>query len=235
MTCLQIFPYYFNAPTGDPPPVTPPTPGDFIIENTVGRAWPVRLDNRISLEGSYNAGTNTTTWTVPYETEANSVEVILGPNFTKKGRVLNVSYPEQYKVAAVGDFSASEVIIGIPYNMCIVLSKIYLREGDKGEAITGGRLTLRRLFLDYIDSGFFTVEVTPQFRETTIAKFTGRIIGKGSNLVGENPIESGVFSAKIGSKADTVTIKICSDKQLPVTITSGHWLGTFNEISRQDG
>jgi hypothetical protein len=57
-----------------------------------GRPWSVRLDRRVSLTGSYDSGTDLTTWTIPYLHESSLVGV-LNDAWDSRGLTLLLSYP----------------------------------------------------------------------------------------------------------------------------------------------
>ena len=194
----------------------------------------VKLDRKVDLTGVYDAVNNWTTWTVPYA-HGDAVQVVRGQSFPsgKRGGLLNITYPTTTTVRATGDHTAGVCHVGIPFSSRVVFSKQYAREQD-GSAIISGRLQLRYMTLSYRDSGYFEVKVTPKFRSTRVNKFTGRILGSGSNVIGQLSIEQrGAYRFPVLSRGDEVTIEVSSDSILPFTIVSASWVGFFNEISRQ--
>jgi hypothetical protein len=198
------------------------------------RRWPVRLDRRVLVTGVYDAGNDWTTWTLPYAHD-NDIVAILTDDFSNTGRRLTVTYPTSTTVRANGDLSDGEVLFGKSYTMRVVLSKIYVREGENNRAITNGRLQLRNIAFNYRDTGYFEVHVTPLYRDTQVWKFTGRIIGEASNLIGQTPlVRRGTFKVRPGSKADTVEIAVVNGSHVPSTITSAYWVGFFNEVTRSE-
>lgn len=195
----------------------------------------IRLDRRKSYTGSYNAGTDLTTWTLPYAT-SDTVVVVRDGGFSEDAglEVLNVSQPTTTTVTAVGDLTESDVVIGFKYIKNMELSPIYVRsKSQSGGSIArlGGRLQLRKLKISYSDSAFFTVEVTPEARETYSRNFTAPI-GSNESVIGSSIPRDGIFSVTIGSKADTTKINITSDSYLPFAITSAEWEGIFNSNAR---
>lgn len=190
-------------------------------------------DRRVQLTGVYDAGTNKTTWTLPY-THANDVKVLLGGSFpTQRGRILNVTYPSSTEVTATGDFSAGDAYLGIEYEKRAELSKQFLRDAN-GSAVTTGRLQLRHMFLNYRNTGYFEVWVTPEARSTRIWKMTGKILGSARNVIGSPSIEElGAYRVRVESRADTTKIEIVNSSPYPSVITGGAWVGFYNNIARQ--
>lgn len=191
------------------------------------------LDRRVSLTGSYDAGTGLTTWTAPYN-HGNTAKVVLGEDFANQfGRVLTVSYPTSTTITAVGDYSAHAAYVGFTYEMLVTLSRLYLRNGD-GTPYLRGRLQLRDLVLSYKDSGYFEVQVTASGRTTKTARMTGRILGSLSNIVGQINNVSGEFMCGVRSNAATVQIDILNSSIWPSTISSISWKGFYNETTLQE-
>lgn len=197
--------------------------------------YQIRLDRRDSYTGSYDAGTNTTTWTLPFSTSDTAV-VVRDDGFSENAglQILNTSQPTTTTVTAVGDHTESDVIIGFEYAKQMTLSPIYVRkQSNSGASIArlGGRLQLKKLKISYSDSSFFSVEVTPKARSTYSRDFTAPI-GSNESVIGTSIPRDGVFSVPIQSKADTTTISIKSNSYLPFAITSAEWEGFFHSNAR---
>lgn len=197
----------------------------------------VRLDSRALVTGTYDSGTNLTSWTLPFG-HHNEATGILSTQFAvgKAGKPITPTYHGTNVVKFEGDYSGDDVIFGIPYTSSVTLSKQYVREGEKGRAITSGRLQLRSIQFDYKDTGYFEVHITPEYRDTKIHKFTGRVVGSGSNIIGRPSIMSnGNFKVRVGSRGDTVVIKVVNPSPMPHMITSAQWVGFFNDTARVQG
>jgi hypothetical protein len=194
----------------------------------------VKLDRRVTLDGVYDEENNYTTWTTPYAHD-DDIVIVTGPDFAsgRRGTQLNVTYPSSTTVRATGDWSAESVFAGKRYEAMVELSRQYLRGQDDTPQITG-RLQLRQMQLAYKDAGYFKVEVTPDGRSTKTYEFTGRRVGISSNILGEPAIsENGVFKFMCRGRGDMTKIVVRSDSYLPFTITSGSWIGFYNDIAAQ--
>jgi len=188
------------------------------------------LDQRAECTGVYDAGTNTTTWILPYPHLNDVTAIAYSSSGGTSGKKLNVSYSGTATLTAAGQQPLT-IQVGRTYNMNVELSKIYLREKD-GSAVVSGRLQLRDLDVFYKNTGYFEIVVTPEARDERTYKFTGGTIG--SVIVGTPAIAPhGFFKARIGSRADTVTIQIKNNTHLPCTITGASWSGFYNDIARQ--
>lgn len=193
--------------------------------------WVPRIDQHQFLTGSYNATSNLTTWALGYN--ANDPVAITSNLFPDGKRMLSLALTKGINtVSAVGDWTAAPMMIGENFDAYVELSKQFLRNQDN-TSIISGRLQLRTMTLRYTDTGYFTVDVTPEGRDTKRWVFSGRVLGSALDRIQRFPILGGNFRFGVRSNAETATIRIGSDKFTPFTIVSAVWTGFFNEISRQ--
>ena len=203
---------------------------------------------------AYNATTDVSTFTVPYRLRANMSVVgrYLGNGETstfvnsqgqtkslKPGQLLqttNTADGSTTTITASGDFRNSKFIIGEPYLMHYRFSQQRLTESTGGQnqgEIVSGRLQLRHFYIKFEDTGFFKVEVTPQNRDTSTHKFTGKLLGAASAAVGQINLETGTFKVPIMSRADRVDIDIKNDTFLPTQLSSAEYEAMFYMRSRR--
>lgn len=126
--------------------------------------------------------------------------------------------------------------VGAPYTTSYKFSTLTIKqESGAGEAksIIDGRLQLRKMVLQYANSGYFRVQVTPVKREPYIYPFTAKTLGIFRQKIGRVNIESGTFQFPIMSKNDQVTIEIINDNWLPFSILSAEWEGLYTTRSRR--
>lgn len=190
----------------------------------------ILLDRRLELTGTYDSGSGETTWTLPYE-YSGDVEAVLGPASGKlagKRLALESVSPTEYK--ATGDYSGGAAYVGIPYTLRYIFSEQVLRD-SQGNGIKSGRLMLRNFTINYTDSGYFRINVTPLYRNTYTYAFTGMVLGSGNLLINSLPIESGSFKVPVMSDSTQVTIEITNDTPLPSTFQSAEWVGLFHSKS----
>ena len=201
---------------------------------------------------SYSSGTGLSTFTVPYRLRANMniVGRYLGTGETStfvdaqgntktlvSGQVLsttNLTNGSTSTITATGDFRNSKFIIGEPFEMHYRFSKQRLTEQGAGSPeYVGGRLQIHHFYIKYEDAGFFKVEVTPENRDTSIHKFTGRLLGSASASIGQINLDTGTFKVPIMSKSDRVDIDIKNDTFLPTRLASAEFEGVFHIRSRR--
>ena len=201
---------------------------------------------------SYSSGTGLSTFTVPYRLRAsmNIVGRYLGSGETstfvdvqgntktlKAGQLIltsNATNGSTSTITATGDYRNSKFIIGEPFEMHYRFSKQRLTEQGAGSPeYVGGRLQIHHFYIKYEDAGFFKVEVTPENRDTSTHKFTGRLLGSGSASIGQINLDTGTFKVPIMSKSDKVDIDIKNNTFLPTRLASAEYEGTFHIRSRR--
>ena len=189
---------------------------------------PYRLNGDMSVVGRYLANGETSTFV---NTQGTTVAL-------KPGQALqttNTSNGSTTTITASGDFRNSKFIIGEPYLMHYRFSQQRLTEGGANNAgeIVSGRLQLHHFYIKFEDTGFFQVEVTPENRDTSTHKFTGRLLGAASAAIGQINLETGTFRVPIMSRADRVNIDVKNDTFLPTQLSSAEYEAMFHIRSRR--
>ena len=201
---------------------------------------------------AYNSATGISTFTVPYRLRANMNVVgrYLASNETStfvdaqgntktlvSGQALtttNAVDGSTSTITATGDFRNSKFIIGEPYEMHYRFSQQRLTQGGGGATeLISGRLQIHHFYIKYEDSGFFQVEVTPENRDTSLHKFTGRLLGAASASIGQINLDTGTFKVPIMSKSDRVDIDVKNNTFLPTLLASAEYEGVFHMKSRR--
>ena len=202
---------------------------------------------------AYNSTTKKSTFTVPYRLRASMVIVgrYLGSgetstfvdlfgntNTLKSGAVINTTNSTDGSTSTItadGDYRNAKFIIGEPYEFHYRFSDQRITEasGQSSAEILSGRLQLRYFYLKFEDTGFFKVEVTPQNRDTSTHKFTGRLLGSASSAIGQINLETGTFRVPIMSRTDRVDIDIKNNTFLPTQLSSAEYEAMYHIRSRR--
>lgn len=202
---------------------------------------------------AYNSTTKKSTFTVPYRLRASMVVVgrylasnetstfvdLLGTTKTlKSGTVINTTNTTDGSTSTItadGDYRNAKFIIGEPYEFHYRFSDQRITEasGQSSAEILSGRLQLRYFYLKFEDTGFFKVEVTPQNRDTSTHKFTGRLLGSASSAIGQINLETGTFRVPIMSRTDRVDIDIKNDSFLPTQLSSAEYEAMYHIRSKR--
>jgi hypothetical protein len=127
--------------------------------------------------------------------------------------------------------------IGKPYNMLYRFSEQTLKQPTE----RGGRSasdytyqTIRSGSVNYADTGHFTVEVTPKYRDTYSYAFNPDIVGANLAL-NEFVPQNGHFRFAVQAQPNEVTIEVKSSSALPVKLLAAEFESMFIPRSRRYG
>lgn len=199
-------------------------------EDTLG--YTIHLDRLASVGGSYDAGTNLTTWMLPYNisfTTTNLVAVC-DEGFDTPGYVIPITIYDPQPVGsgtffyAEGNWTVSPVWTGFTYTSDFTLSPLYQRN-RVDEAIHGGRTQVYAVDLYLEESGYLRAEVTTA-KNSHIKEFASYLAG-GAPLIGAIQMRTDRFTVPVMGRNDTVTVKLVADSQLPASLSSLTWRGRY--------
>jgi hypothetical protein len=133
---------------------------------------------------------------------------------------------------ALSSSDATNVFVGIPYTMIYTFSKQMFKQasGQSKSPSAGGIMKLKSCSLFYTNTAFFTVKVTPIFRDTYVNNFTTNIIGT-TNL--ELNLDDGFFRVPVFSNAEDTKITIENDSALPSHFQSAEFEVNAHQRSRR--
>ena len=133
-----------------------------------------------------------------------------------------------------GNYGNKKVTIGINYTFRIALSPIYVKqEGSSGyQALVDGRLQLRQAWFNHSRTGTFDVTVSIPTKRDYTYRYTSRILGTLTNILGNIPQDTGKFKFPIQSQNTECTITLSSDYPLPVCIVGAGWVGNYVRRTR---
>lgn len=197
----------------------------------------IHLDRKVTLSsGVYDVGTDTTTWTLPYE-EAGTMRVILSGDFPGQvGDNLTITRPTNTTIATSGDYSVGNVYVGVEYDFEYEFSEQVIKDdvvGGGSAAVTEGRIQIYKWRLIYANTGYFEARVTPSYRDTYVYPFTGRVLGSGNNIIGQVSLESGKFTFPVQAGAHQVKVGVYSNSHLPCAFQSAEWEGLFKAKTKR--
>ena len=126
----------------------------------------------------------------------------------------------------------SRMYAGIEFPACTAPTNPYMTDRN-GKAIVSGRLTLSRIAVSIADSGGLVVDVeTPNGTQRT-QDFSGRLLGRGTNLLGTQPVVTTDVTAAIGRQNTACKYYLRAKRWLPLTITAIEWTGQYFSNSRR--
>ena len=192
--------------------------------------FPVLLDMRVKVAGSYSVGTDLTTWTLPWAEYDGNLEVVKAGGFTGDGALVQgVEQPTLLTVTAPGDLTTDDVYIGVPYEFRYRFSEQFVRQSrTSGSPILVGQLHLRNFAIRYNETGYLRAEVVPRIGAQTYSYlFAGKVLGTAGLILGSPNIETGTFLFPVVADSSRVTIDLINDTHMPSKLVSAEWTGNF--------
>lgn len=194
-----------------------------------------KLDNSEVTE-SYDAGTNQTTITLPYQIK-NTMKVVGRSGASNKAGQAIATVSQTVggtDIVVSGDITAQNYFVGEQYEFKFVFSQQFIQVADtQGSRISvkEGRLQIRNWNVSFNDTGYFTTEVKPVGRDTSSTTYTGTITGTG--LLGTVNLEDGDYTFAVQSENDKLTVTIKNDSHLPSNFINASWQGYYVTASQR--
>ena len=184
-----------------------------------------------SSSGTYDSGTNTTYWDLPYNAGSNTV-VVIPVSGSKPGMSLDPTVTEQSehvsRVTVTGDYSSEDMVFGIPFDFSLQLNVPYVK--DRNDSPVTGSLSVKKLIL-YVKNlvQFSIVQQVPGISTPYNAFYTASQISANNVVYDQVPVEA--FdnpSFVMLGKATEMTITISDTSEFPLTLVSAEFRGSFN-------
>ena len=198
-----------------------------------GETYLTHLDRKLNntqITEVYDAGTNRTTITLPYQIK-NPMKVVGRSGASNKAgqEIATVSQAVGgTSIVISGDITAQNYFIGEQYEFKFQFSQQFIQVADsQGSRISvkEGRLQIRNWNVSFNDTGYFTTEVSPVGRDTSTTTYTGTITGTG--LLGTVNLEDGDYTFAVQSENDKLTVVIKNDSHLPSNFINASWQGYY--------
>lgn len=200
-----------------------------------------KIDTNALINCSYSVETEKTTLVLPY-----NIAEEFQPTFKLVVKEATEIFPKGFELIGTfispntieisGDITTVPIIMGLTFLSSYEFSPFIIKTTTEGGGLIPvdlGRLQLRNLYLNYNKTGYFEVKKKIKYRQEYLAKFTGKLIGSGSNVLGKIVLETGVFSTPLLSKNSTITVTIQSASYLPFYFTSASWEAYYNSLSQR--
>lgn len=204
---------------------------------TLGYA--VRLDRKVKVQGSYDSGTDTTTWTLPYNATASELQIVLAATWdtaTEKAGGSLVGGFSQSTVGGVtvltieGDYENNDdgdnapAYIGVVYEAEAELSEQFVRDRD-GVPLHGAT-NLMRGKIRHRDSGGYKVKITPEGRSELTKEYIVPFVGS-TVIDGDQLDDFGEFQFRVMAHTRNLSVKLVNDSPFPTTWIDMEFNATF--------
>lgn len=154
---------------------------------------------------------------------------------TKKAGVVLPLKTDNVGAYVEGDYTGTALIVGRQYSLKYMLSPITMKAAQSGggqKSDTEGRLQLRKIAFNYADTGFFDVWVKPHNRSSYKYRYTGKVLGNETAIIGQPSFDTGRFSVPVMSRNIDTQITIINDSPIPCSILSADWEGFYVKRSQ---
>lgn len=204
---------------------------DYIDQTGKQVRFNVLVDRKTTnIQKSYDSTNNLTTFTFPYPSTGDPVlvddrglELVIQPDNIQRNT-------DNLTVKVRGDHTNDNIIGGIRYTAYFTLPHIYYRQKDSNgnDVALDGSLQLLDIWFNYARTGYFRVEVTPLYQDTSVYVFNGKTIGTPSTTLNQTPIVDGEFPVAVLCRSKEVEIRVVNDSYLPSNFISALWNGDYS-------
>ena len=191
--------------------------------------YSVMLDRKVSIETPVSTDNRITLLPVPYRADGGTYQAVSAETVGQLGGKI---WPARWDGE---NFYIDEILpegtklwFGRQYVFSVELSTLYLsQQGQTGSrSYTNGRLTIRNISVNFADTGFFRVKVTPEGRSEQVKTYTGKTLGTSAQI-GSHQITTGAFRVPVMTKNLNTKIIIENDSPLPSALISADWEGDY--------
>lgn len=184
------------------------------------------LDRRVTVSGTYNAGTDRTTFALPYSAAGAVAMLTTGNTF---GTQLDVVSSTGTSLVVSGNYSGQSVYVGFPYQAYGVMSPFIVREktrdGTGGNAVPGVELKVASMRFDTGPSVGLNVTLTRSYRPAFVHRLSAAIVGTKTSTLGSLIVGKLAKALSIMAPADDVSIRFENSGPYPYSILSYKWTG----------
>jgi hypothetical protein len=187
----------------------------------------------------YNAGTDRTTITLPYDRSDSTKLVVRAPGTVdfSEGYVPNVDAAASAaagadKLVVGGDFTAVPYYVGHTYESRYNLSRLYALD-EKNKPVRSGRLQIRRIALDLANTGYIRAEVRSAGRDLRSYEFFGLRFDDPASLFDTAPNATTRWGFPVMAENEQVEISLVNDTPFGFGVLGYEWVGEMNPKSRR--
>lgn len=140
----------------------------------------------------------------------------------------STEWNEHADVSLDGNYEGRTFVIGFAYEFLYTFSQFLIKKQADDGTMTSedvGRLQLRRAWVNYQDTGAFTVTVIAGNRNPFIYKMSGPVLNGQKMVIGQMTLPTGQFKFPCQGKATEVEVSITSDNPTPLEVIGCGWEG----------
>jgi hypothetical protein len=196
---------------------------------------PIYLDRQVSVMGSYNSGTDRTTFSLGYAPTQDTFRLVRGNDTATPESIIDVTgYVFSGTAVSVPGNETGHVTAGQNYTSKVVLSEQFPLDWQN-RPLTLGRLQLHSFTVNLVDTAYLRAEVYPYGAAAaalepglkSVMEFSPRTLWSPSAAIGERHYLSAPFTFSVAGRSTDARIELINDTPFDSTITSAQWEGLF--------
>jgi hypothetical protein len=198
------------------------------IQKEVGLTYQVKLDNKFLMDDVE------TVIPMPYPCEDRSLVFVQGPGCPEPGMTVRGD-PDEMDPTIINlrrDMGGGTVYVGERFMSRYKPTMPQIKD-ENNVKIGTGNLIVRQFLIQFQDSGYMKAIVTSEYADPTEVKFTGRVVGSPSNVVGEPAIASGKFQVPFRHDVDQAELEIQCDSHKNLQMLDIEWEGQYRKRGRR--
>jgi hypothetical protein len=203
---------------------------DLDMQNDPGLTYQVKLDRKIIAEAVDTEIVDL----LPNMPDIDDMLFVQGEDCPHPGlRVLVEDYDAGTNtITFATDMEGGNVICGQKYRSSYKPTMPFVRDAD-GQKVTTGKLVISKFDISTKDTGILeTIKSTP-YTDDVQMRFTGRIVGNPSTVVGEAAITDEIHTLPIRDNADYAEVELFTDSHLPLTMLDIEWVGQYTKRGKR--
>jgi hypothetical protein len=193
-----------------------------------------------NISATYNADTNTTTFTLPYQMQGTTDAVIRYDNTRNRALVVGTASTGNQIVCSIrGDWRTDKLAVGRRYKFEYEFTPAYKPSRDQArQKVIGdlnGRLQVATWTVHHSETGRYDVIVNRKNRSIDSRhQFWARTLNVENNQLdtATTVLNTGSFRVPVHSKNTECRVSIESDSWLPLTISGASWEGNYSDRAR---
>lgn len=195
----------------------------------------VFLDRQKSLVGSYNAGTNRTTFSLGYTPTQATFRIVTGNDADPSESLVDTaSYAFSGTSVSIPGNRTGHVTAGNVYTTKVVLSEQFHLDWQN-RPLTSGRLQVHAWTINLTDTAYLRAEVYPYGKAAAelepglvaVTEFFPRALWSPLGLVGVRGYASAPFTFSVAGESKLASVDLVNDSPFDSTITSGQFEGLY--------
>lgn len=193
---------------------------------------PNSMEYNILLDSRGYASAVANVLTLPYAIDdAAEFVVVQGDSCDYPGALVEYTKTGASEVT-LEEEQAGSCYFGYRYNSVYVPTMPCIKD-QSGSLINNANFILSKLYITFKNTGNFVVRVMNKHYEDYVVKYSGKVLGTLTSIIGKHSIGEGVFPVVVRKDAKHTEVEISSNTHLPLNLTTIEWEGDYVKTGRR--